>query len=179
MAHHGVNRPVTERRHQSQGIAYQVQHAKRADIAIVVTVPARGTAIAALIGRDHVITGLRDRQHHFAPTVRKLRKAMQQQHARSSRRLVARLQDVHPQTVDVVDKARADAPRQGILGITSELTHCFISVTLLSLGAGGLSFRSVKRCRPAPLERDRRMIRYPTGSCAGPPNLSTHPTRIL
>ena len=99
---------IAERRDQAERVAHQVEHAERAEVAVVVAVPAGGAAVAALVRRDHVIAGRRQRQHHLAPAVGELREAVQQQQAGPAR-LEAGLQHVHREAVDVVDEARADA----------------------------------------------------------------------
>ena len=62
------------------------------EVAVVAAVPAGGAAIAALVGREDVEAGRRERRHHLAPAIGELRKAVQQQHARPARprRLPAR-----------------------------------------------------------------------------------------
>ena len=56
MADH-VDLPVAERRHQPKPIADQVEEAERREITVVIGIPPGGAAIAALVRRDHVITG--------------------------------------------------------------------------------------------------------------------------
>ena len=116
VADDGLHGAVSERRNQPQGIAPQVQKAKRAEVAVIVGVPARGASIAALVWRNHVIAGRRQRQHHFAPAVGELGKAMQQQEAWAVLAIEPGLQHVHAQAVDVVDEARANAGRKGFNG---------------------------------------------------------------
>ena len=49
-----ATRAVAERRHEPQRVAHQVEQAERAEVAVVVAVPAGGAPVAALVGRDHV-----------------------------------------------------------------------------------------------------------------------------
>src|SRR6185295_3931154 len=78
--------------------------------AVVASVPAGGLAIAALVGRDDVKAGLRERRHHLAPAEGELGKAVQQQHRRPAR--LACLEHVHDEAVYAVDAARAQAGGQ-------------------------------------------------------------------
>jgi len=93
-------------------IPYQIEQAKLVQPGFVALLPARGAAIAALIGCDHVKARLGQRQHHLAPAVGQLRKTVQQQHARAPRCIEAGFEHVHGQAVAVVDLARADARGQ-------------------------------------------------------------------
>src|SRR5262245_32574245 len=103
---------TTERRDEAEGIAHQVQHPERAEIYVIAGIPASGAAVPALIGSHHVITRCGQRQHHFAPAVGQLGKTVQQQEAGTARPLESRLQHVNPETVDVIDEARAYALSQ-------------------------------------------------------------------
>ena len=99
---------IAERRHQSQRIAHRVQDAKRPQIGVVIGAPAGGAAIAALVGSNDVVTGLGQARHHLAPGIGQLGKAVQQQDQLPARGGETGLENVHPQPVDLVDKARAD-----------------------------------------------------------------------
>ena len=74
------HRAVAERIDEPHGVAHHVEDAELIGIGVVGIVPAGGAPVAALIGRDHVIPGRRKRQHHLAPAVGELGKAVQQQH---------------------------------------------------------------------------------------------------
>jgi hypothetical protein len=63
------DRTVAQRRYQTERVFDHVGDTERCEIAIVVAVPARGAAEAALVGGDHVVPGVGERQHHLAPTV--------------------------------------------------------------------------------------------------------------
>src|SRR5262249_16860689 len=91
--------------------------------AVVTGVPAGGSAIAALVRSDHVITGLRDRQHDLAPAVCKLGKSMEQEHAGTAFVLEAGFEDVNRESVDVLHEPRADAGGQRVRAITSHFSH--------------------------------------------------------
>ena len=108
MPDHGIDAAIAERRHQPERVAHQIEQPERAEVAVVIGVPAGGAAIAALVRRDHVIAGLRQRRHHLAPAEGELGKAVQQQHAGPAAGLEAGFQHVHAQAVDVVDEAGAD-----------------------------------------------------------------------
>ena len=81
MADHGIDAIVAERRHQPERVAHQIGEPERSEVAVVIRVPAGGAAIAALVRRDHVIAGCRERRHHLAPAEGEFGKAVQQQHA--------------------------------------------------------------------------------------------------
>ena len=100
-----ATRAMAERVDEPHGIAHHVEDAEGIGIGVVGIVPARGAAVAALIGGDHVIARRRQRQHHLAPAVGEFREAMQQQHGGPAWTLVAGFQHVHRQAVDVGDGA--------------------------------------------------------------------------
>ena len=56
-----------------------------------------------------MITGAGDREHDLAPAIGDFGKAVEQQNARFSGRFEAGFENVHPQAVDALDKARAYA----------------------------------------------------------------------
>lgn len=76
----------------------------------VAFIPAGGFSIAALVGCDRVVPGLRQHGHHLAPGVRELGESVKQQHARAAG--IAGLKDVHRQAVDAVDAARTNYSRK-------------------------------------------------------------------
>ena len=80
--HHHRHGAVAERVDERHGVSHHVEDAERIGIGVIRIVPARGAAVAALVGRDHVIARGCQRQHHLAPAVGKLREAMQKQHGR-------------------------------------------------------------------------------------------------
>ena len=116
MSDHGIDAAIAECRHQAERVAHQIEQPERSEIAVVVGVPAGGAAVAALVRRDHVIAGFRQRRHHLAPAIGEFGKAVQQQHAGPALCLEAGFQHMHAQAVDVVDEARADAGRKGMSG---------------------------------------------------------------
>ena len=83
MPDHGRNGAVAEGPNQSQRVADQVEHAERAEVAVVAAVPARGAPVTSLVRGDHVKPGCGQRQHHLPPTVRKLGEAVQEQRRRA------------------------------------------------------------------------------------------------
>ena len=78
---------MTKRRDQSQRVADQVEHAEGIEIAIEISIPSRGASIAALVRRDDVKSGARQRQHHLAPAVGELRESVEQQNAGAALRV--------------------------------------------------------------------------------------------
>ena len=113
---HGRDRAMAEREGERQRIFHDVENAERREVAVVGSVPAGGAAIAALVRCNDVKSGCRQRQHHLAPAIGELRKAVQQQDARPASGFVTGLQHVHREAVDVVDETRADAARQRKVG---------------------------------------------------------------
>jgi hypothetical protein len=109
-------RSVAERRYQRQGIPHDIEKTERADIAVVVTIPARGLAVAPLVGRDHMVARRRQRQHNFAPAVRELREAMEEQDTGAVPSLEAGFEHVHRETVDVFHEPGADLWRAADFG---------------------------------------------------------------
>ncbi len=83
-----------ERVHQPDDVSGQVQH--RVGLGIV---GAAGPAVTALVGRDRVVAGRRERRELMTPGVPGLGKAVQQQHERPG----AGLRDVHGQAADIDD----------------------------------------------------------------------------
>src|SRR5262249_7791727 len=67
--------------------------------------------IATQVGRDSVITGFGERQHHLAPTVGEFREAVQKQDHPPAWLLEPSFQHVNVQAVHIGDNARADAWR--------------------------------------------------------------------
>ena len=116
MPDHRIDRAVAERRHQAERVAHQIEQPERGKVAIIARVPTGGAAIAALVGRDHVIAGFRQRRHHLAPTKGKFGKAMQQQHARPPACFIAGFEHMHAQAVNVFHEQRADTGGMGNRG---------------------------------------------------------------
>ena len=112
MADHAGHAAIPQRRDQSQRITDQVEHAKRGKVGVVAIVPAGGPPVPALVGRDHVIPGFSEREHHLAPAVGEFRKPVQQQEARPATRCVAGFEEMHVEAVDPADAAGADACRE-------------------------------------------------------------------
>jgi hypothetical protein len=102
------HRSVAERRYQRQGIPHDIEETERADVAVVVTIPARGLAVAPLVGRDHMVSRGRQRQHNFAPAVGELREAMEEQDTGAVLSLEAGFEHAHRETVDVFHEPGAD-----------------------------------------------------------------------
>ena len=134
VADHRRDRAMAECRDQPQRIPDCVQNAERAQIAIVIGVPARGAAIAALIGCDDVKAGSRERRHDLAPGIGDFRKTVQHQHAGLPPRFEAGLEHVHPQAVDVGHKTRAYARRQCRVVEWRQFAHASSPVARLTCG---------------------------------------------
>ena len=116
MAEHALHGSIAQRRDEAHCVPHQVEHREGSNIAVVVTVPSGGAPVSALIGRDDVIPRRRERQHDFAPAVRKFGKAMEQKNKRPVIRFMAGFQDVHSQAVDAVYKSGPDSRGQDALG---------------------------------------------------------------
>ena len=108
------DRGVAQCRDQTDRVAHRVQQPKRPEVVVVARAPTGGAPVAALIGGDDVEPRLGERRHDLSPGIGQLRKAVQQEDTRSSRRRRPGLEDVHAQAVDVGDEARADARGQNL-----------------------------------------------------------------
>ena len=109
-----IGAAIAEREDKSERVAHQIGQAERGEVAVVIRIPAGGAAIAALVRRDDMIAGLAERQHHLAPAIGQLRKAVQQQEAWPAPGLEAGFEQMNRQAVDIVDATRADAARQRV-----------------------------------------------------------------
>ena len=116
MPYDRCHRSVAEPRDQRQSIPHEIEKTKRADIAVVITIPARGLAIAPLVGRDHMVPRRRQRQHDVAPAVGELREAMEEQDTGPVLSLEAGFEHVHRETVDVFHEPGADLWRTADFG---------------------------------------------------------------
>ena len=114
MPDHRRRLAIAERRDQPHHIAHAIQQPERPEVVVVIGAPAGGAAIAAQIGRDDAIAGLRQRRHHLAPGIGDLRKAMQQHDQRPTRRFEPGLQHMDIEAVNVAHKAGADAGGQRV-----------------------------------------------------------------
>ncbi len=123
MSDHRIDRAIAESRHQAERVAHQVEQPERSEVAIIICIPAGGAAIAALVRRDHVIAGIRQRRHRLAPAVGEFGKAVQQYHARPALGFITGFQHMHAHAVDIVDETRADAGREGDIGEGSNCVH--------------------------------------------------------
>ena len=89
-----VHMAAAERGHQTQSIAHDVEQTEAREVSVVSFVPAGGKAVAALVRRHHVIAGIGQGRHHFAPGVGQLGKAVQEQQTGPRGIVVAGFQDV-------------------------------------------------------------------------------------
>ena len=112
VAHHRLGGVVAHREQDAERVAHQVEEAEGHEIAVVVGAPARGPAVAALVGRDRVVAGGGQRRQHLAPAVGQLGKAVQQQDGGAVGRFEPGLQHVDVEAIDAGQEAGADAGRQ-------------------------------------------------------------------
>src|SRR5262245_48469446 len=117
MADDACHRAIAERIDEAHGVPDHVDVAEGIAIGVIVVVPAGGTAVTALIRRDHVIAGGCERQYHLAPAIGELRETVQQQQQWASCGLETRLQHVHLEAIVVVDVTGADAGGQCVIAI--------------------------------------------------------------
>jgi hypothetical protein len=103
---------IPKSRNETKGIPNRVQNPEGGEIAIVIGIPAGGTAVAPLIRRHDMKPGRGERQHHLSPGIGELRKAVEEQDQRPARRPVAGLQQVHVQAIDVPHEAGIDTGRK-------------------------------------------------------------------
>jgi hypothetical protein len=78
MPNHRRDLAVTKRGDQGEGVAHDIEQMKGPHVAVIFGVPAGRSPVAALVGRDHVESRRGERQHHLAPAVGKLGKAVEQ-----------------------------------------------------------------------------------------------------
>src|SRR5579871_6684184 len=71
---------------------------------------------AALVGGDRIKPGRGQDRHDLAPGIGEFGEAVQQQHARPIGGPRSGLEHMHPEPVDIVDMAGADARRQHVIG---------------------------------------------------------------
>ncbi len=116
MAYDRRRRSIAERRDEPQSVPHEIEKAERADIAVIVTVPAGGLAVAPLVRRDHVESRCRQRQHDVAPAVGELGEAMEEQDTGSVLSLEPGFEHAHRETVDVVHEPGADLWRADDFG---------------------------------------------------------------
>ena len=152
MPDHSRYGAVAECPDQTQRVPDQVEHAERAEVAVVIAVPARGASVAPLVGSDHVKPGGGDGQQHLSPAVRQFREAVEEQDAGPVLDVEAGFQDVHPEAVDVVHEAGAYTGRENRLIVSNhlgQLRHQWLFGTIYSLTtARGFTrrFRGASSC---------------------------------
>ena len=111
MARHHCNRAVAQRVDERHRIANHVEDSEGIRIGVVGIVPTGGAAKPAHVGRDRVIAGQRQRQHHLPPAIGKLRETVQKKDRRTPGRVETCLQKMHRESVDIGHSARTDARR--------------------------------------------------------------------
>ena len=116
MPDHRLDRAVPECGDQPDHVAHLVHHPERAEVTVVVGLPSRRPPVAAQVRCDDMVSGAGQGRHDAPPAVRQVGEAVQQQQARPVRDLEARLEEVHPQAIDLVGVTRADAVGQCELG---------------------------------------------------------------
>jgi hypothetical protein len=109
---HAGQRPMAERRGEGQHVAHPVQRGVRRQVLIESDLRPAASAVAALVWRHHVIPGIGQRQHHLAPAVAKLWKAVHEEQPAAARCFEPGVEHVHRDPVHAGHDARADACRQ-------------------------------------------------------------------
>ena len=109
MANHGGDFMEPQRVQQGERVLHQVERARGGKVAVVTRVPTGGAAITALVGRNHVVTGVSQRQHHLAPAVGQLGETMQQQQAAFGGLFRTRFEHSHVHAVDALYGAGTNA----------------------------------------------------------------------
>ena len=89
MADDGIDGRFSECRQEAELVAHQVENPERRQVVVVIGGPARGASVAAMIRRDHVISGCRQRHHNVPPAIGEFGKAVQQKQRRLTGRIVA------------------------------------------------------------------------------------------
>src|ERR1041384_5148358 len=117
MSHDHGNSAVSKCINQADCIPHHVQKSERIRIGIVGTVPPCGSAIATLVGRNHVIACGRQREHDFTPAIGKLWKTMHQENCRLTGFFETRLQNMYAKAVDVWDGPRSDTCRNRAVAV--------------------------------------------------------------
>ena len=143
MAHHGGDRAVAEGAGEPEDVPDVVEHTERPQIVVEGDGCAVGPAVASQIRGDDVKPHLGERQHDLSPTIRQLRKPVQEQDARSIGRFESRLQQVHRDAVAIVHEAGAYPSGKGGFAVshvgiphrhgTPPNAMCTRCVTVLSL----------------------------------------------
>ena len=100
---------------QCHRVRHQLQHVAGLPVAIKTVVPARGAAIAALIGGHHMVASSCQHRQLVPPTERQFWKAMQQKQQRLVCHVpfMARFQEMHTQALIGINMARAHTLGQG------------------------------------------------------------------
>ncbi len=127
VSHHHRGAAIAERRDKRDLVAQHIDSKKWKGICVPGIVPAGRAAKPTTIGGDRIVTCGGQGRHHLAPAVSEVGKTVQHEYQRSTRRLKARLQDVHRQTIDVRDEARPDAGGKRAVAIgrqVAEIRFC-------------------------------------------------------
>ena len=117
--------PIPERIDERDLIAHHVERQERRGIRVEGSVPANRAPIPAAVRRDHVVTRVGDRRHHFAPAVGQVRKPVEQQYERPPLRPC--LEHVDGEAVDVRHEPRCDARGKRVVAVRRQLLegrHC-------------------------------------------------------
>ena len=117
--------PVAERIDERDLVAHHVERQERRGIRVPGSVPANRAPIPAAVRRDHVVTRVCERRHHFAPAVAQVRKPMEQQYERPPLRPC--LEHVDGEAVDVRHEPRCDARGKRVVAVRRQLLegrHC-------------------------------------------------------
>src|SRR5436305_7809750 len=108
-------------------------------------------AVASPVRSNHVESGVGDRQHHFSPAVRELRKSVQEYDAGTSIGLEACLQDKHRDAVDICNKS-------GSYARWEELRNCTVLLQCPSVLPSDRGLTALARMDP--FQRARSALLY-------------------
>ena len=105
MSDHGGDGAIAQREDEPERVPNQVKERKGVQAVVVAGAPPGGSAVAPLVGSDHVETRRRKRQHDLAPAIGQFRESVKEQDAGPVSALEARLQAMQGEAVAVFDKA--------------------------------------------------------------------------
>jgi hypothetical protein len=94
-----------------------VRKAKRINVTVIRIIPPGSTSEGPQIGGDHIISCCGKWKHDFPPAEGEFRKTMEKQDAGPTLCLEPGLQNMHRETIDVVDNAGTDSSRKCAVAI--------------------------------------------------------------
>jgi hypothetical protein len=158
MTDHGCDGAVSESRSQSQDVPDLVKSGERTGVVVIANIPTRSAPVASPVRSNYVKPGLGDRQHYLSPAIRELRKSVKQHNAGPVLHLEARLEDMHSETVNIVDEARAYAGRENCLTVRRRFSRALGG----RLCAGDVRTAEWHHCS---LQENRRGTLYQAAAC--------------